>query len=466
MRTREKELIKNAGILICAKMLTQIITFAFLPLYTKVLSTAEYGQVDIYNALSIIIISIISLEIGQGIFRFLLESDETGKRENISSAFIIVICNSIIGIGIFIGLNHIISVQYFGMLIVFFASALLYSVALQVCRGFGKNILYAYMSCLNSVIVIISNFYFVFFEGYGVRGILFSSILANVISCVFIFFKLKLHNYFSIIYIRKSRIKRLIDYSCPLVFNQLSSWIINYSDRIIILKYLGVDSNGIFSVASKFSNLIISFFNVVMMAWTENIILNNKDADYNIYLNDMAHALSKIYLCVLSACLNFLTLFFGFLVDNKFQKAYFHIPILLMGMLFSGLSALLGSVYIAHKKSKEVSVTTIISGCVNIIVHIFLIRYIGLYAASISTLIAFIVMFIIRHIYIFRFQKITVLDKKGILEVSMFGISILTYCLYKKELAVILMIVNIFLGFQCVRKEIIREKHCKNNSNN
>ena len=48
---REKLLIKNTAIVSLGKICTQLITFFLLPLYTAVLSTEEYGVVDLLNTL-------------------------------------------------------------------------------------------------------------------------------------------------------------------------------------------------------------------------------------------------------------------------------------------------------------------------------------------------------------------------------------------------------------------------------
>ena len=44
---REKQLIKNTAIITIGKICTQMITFFLLPIYTAILSTEEYGVVDL-----------------------------------------------------------------------------------------------------------------------------------------------------------------------------------------------------------------------------------------------------------------------------------------------------------------------------------------------------------------------------------------------------------------------------------
>lgn len=59
---------------------------------------------------------------------------------------------------------------------------------------------------------------------------------------------------------------------------------------------------------------------------------------------------------------------------------------------------MLGIVYVATKQTIEIAKTTIISALVNIIVNVALIKVIGLYAASISTFVSYLVVAVYRII--------------------------------------------------------------------
>ena len=55
-------------------------------------------------------------------------------------------------------------------------------------------------------------------------------------------------------------------------------------------------------------------------------------------------------------------------------------------------------IYVAKKNTKAIASTSIVSAVINIIVHLVLIKFIGLYAAVISTFMAFFIMSIYRLI--------------------------------------------------------------------
>ena len=101
---REKSLFKNTIIITIGKICTQLITFLLLPLYTGILTTAEYGTVDLLNTLVSLCLPIITLQIEQAVFRELLEvrNKEQEIKDIISSAIFTVIVQSIIFLILFV----------------------------------------------------------------------------------------------------------------------------------------------------------------------------------------------------------------------------------------------------------------------------------------------------------------------------------------------------------------------------
>ena len=95
------------------------------------------------------------------------------------------------------------------------------------------------------------------------------------------------------------------------------------------------------------------------------------------------------------ACMPFV---FPILINKKYDAAYNQILILMYAMLFRVLVGLYSCIYVAQKNAKKIAYTSISAAIINITVDLILINKIKVFAASISTLIAFFSMFIIRYI--------------------------------------------------------------------
>lgn len=86
--SRSKELTKKTLIIAIGRISTQLIAFLLLPLYTKLLSTEEYGSVELVTTLVHLFVPIVSLMLDQGVFRILLNcKSEIDKKRPFQVAF-------------------------------------------------------------------------------------------------------------------------------------------------------------------------------------------------------------------------------------------------------------------------------------------------------------------------------------------------------------------------------------------
>ena len=298
--SRGKELIKNTGILLVARISTQIVSFLLLPLYTALLSTAEYGEVDIYTSLSAVIIPFLSLSLEMGLFRYYIASNNPKEKKSIiTTSFLIIGSMMLIVATVYLGISFIFSLEYRFLIAGYYISKMVATVLLQVARAKGDNIGYGMASFLSSSLSVVLNVIFITYLSMNVAGILWSTVIAQFISCIYLIIKTRVNNDFEIKAFDINQAKKLLNYSVPLVFNQIGSWAINYSDRIIILFFWGQSVNGIYSVANKFSNLMNTFFGVYNVAWTENVVRSIEDPDSKDYSSKIFNLTFQIYLICL-----------------------------------------------------------------------------------------------------------------------------------------------------------------------
>lgn len=457
--SRGKELVKNTGILFIAKISTQVVSFLLLPLYTALLSTEEYGQADIYSSLSMIIIPFLTLQIEMALFRFFITAEgKDDKKRVISNSYAIVFILVIFTTVIYYIFTSIISIEYKFLLYFYYLFQAVNVMLLQTCRAFGDNLSYGIASFISSVLAVLLNILFIAGFRLGVEGIILSATLAQLISCLFMLYRTRLFSFFSISCIQLSEIRELLGYSFPLVFNQIASWTVNYSDRLIILWKLGESFNGIYSVACKFSNITNTFFNIFNLAWTESVVRSMKDRDGVEYVNRVLLITFKVYLAGVTGIINIIPFIFTNLINISYNDAYYQVPILLGGALFSGLAAMIGSIFVAYGKTKEVSITTVMAGVCNVGIHFSLIGFVGLYAASISTLVSFLLLFVYRILSVKRFYNIEFKIIQIIPELIIFILSFIAYEIKNPILIVLGLVLNItfvILSFIKYKNEIM-----------
>ena len=111
---REKNLFKNTIIISIGTICTKLITFFLLPLYTGVLSTEEYGIVDLLNTLAILVIPIVTFQVEHAVYRNLIENRNNDNEKNrIITNGIVSVCYQIfMFLALFVILSLFIKNQY------------------------------------------------------------------------------------------------------------------------------------------------------------------------------------------------------------------------------------------------------------------------------------------------------------------------------------------------------------------
>lgn len=464
--SKGKDLAKNTAIVSIGKICTQLITFLLLPVYTAVLSNEEYGVVDLLNTLTSLLLPIVTLQIEQGIFRYLIDCRENNEKQIklITTIIRFMIIQSIACIVIFLCVSPFIHNEYKYFLMANLLMGIFSSLLLQICRGLGDNATYAIGSFITGAFTVVLNVIFIVAFRWGAYGMLGATAISNFICAVYIFLKRKIYKYIKPKQFDKTILKEIIKYSVPLIPNMISWWIVSASDRTIISAVIGIAQNGIYSAANKFSGVFTTLYSVFNLTWTESASININSEDRDEFFSKILDFVIRFFGCLCLGTIAVMPFVFNILINAKFAEAYYQIPILILGSVFNILVSFVGSIYVAKKLTKEIAKTSIISAVINIFVNIALIKSIGLYAASISTVIAYALMFIYRWIDVKKYVKFNVNKILMFALTIMYGITIFTYYLKNTMISVVvLVIVVVFaiitnLNSVSYLKEIIKEK--------
>lgn len=396
--SREKNLAKNTIIITIGKICTQLITFFLLPLYTGILSTEEYGTVDLLNTLVSLLLPIVTFQVEQALFRELIEvrDNEESKKKIISSGVITVIFQCIIYLIIFALISPFINNNYKFFLATNVVTYIFLSLFQQIARGLGDNKRYAIGSFISALFTIIFNVLFLVVIKLGAYGMLLGTMSGQLIASIYLFISLKLYKYIRIKEYRKDIIKKLWRYSIPLIPNAISWWVFNASNRVIATTFLGVDQNGILAASLKFSSVYITFYNIFNMSWTESISVAVNDKDVDNYFNKMFNIILNLFTAMGIGMISCMPFVFPLMINDKFSSGYGLVPISIIGSLFNVIVGLISVIYVAKKNTKAIANTSVISAIINILVHLALIKFVGLYAAVISTFASFFIMSIYR----------------------------------------------------------------------
>ncbi len=460
--SRKKDLMLNTIIIAIGKISTQAISVLLLPLYTSILTVEEYGTYDLIITIAVFLLPFITLLMEESMFRFLIDADtDKKKKQVVSQTCIYIMLSSLFFVILIFVIGQIFSIKDTGIFILYLIANIIASLKNTIVRGMGKIKLYAISNFIGSLIVIICNIVFIVCFRWGYYGLIYSSIISNLLVSIVIFIKINVWKYISIKDLNKEKMKDMIKFSIPLVPNSISWAVINLSDRVVISSVLGTSANGIYSMAYKFPNIIDTIYNFFYIAWKESASRVLKDEDSDKFYNKVYDSLKKFLYAItvgMIACLPFI---FPLLIKKEFTEAYLYIPILVLAIYFSNISGYYGGIFSAYKNTSIMGKSTLIGSAINLFVNIILIKFIGIWAAAISTLMSTYIVYILRKKQINKLVKLN--ESSQILRIIIFIIALASY--YIDNLLINLIVLLIVVVF-CVytNKEIILDilKNIKN----
>lgn len=454
---KNKELAKNTIIISIGKICTQFMTFFLLPLYTALLTTEEYGTVDLFGTYSSLLMPIILMQIDQALFRYMIDKrgnhDEISEIVSTSVLFVIIQC--ILMSIIFFIVQAFLTLESKIYLLGYILASAWSTMMLQLARGFGRNVIYAGASFLSSAVQILCNVLFLAVLKMGMVGMLRAIICGNLACVLYIAVSIKIWKYLRFKYSSKSELKILLRYSIPLIPNALCWWALNASDKIIVSTILGVGYNGLCAIGHKFAFIVITFYNIFNISWTESAAVHINDFDAQEFFQDTIDNMFKLFSCLCIGIIACMPFAFNILVNSTYREAYGLIPVYMLGSLFNVLVGLYSVVYVALKKSKQIAQTSVMSGIINIITHLIMVNFIGIYAAPLSSAIAFGVMGIYRYYDIRKYIVVKLSSRYVVSYIVMYAVACVAY--YSKSFVLKLVVLGVTIAYAALnnRKFII-----------
>lgn len=388
-----KELFKNLGLLTISNFGSKILTFLLVPLYTNVLTIGEYGTYDLYITTTLLLSPVLSLNIADAVMRFALEKGRN-QRDVFTVGFIRIL-KAISVFAVVVSLNYAFDIipvfnQFPFFLWLYFALSLTYDFLTQFTRGMDKISDFAVAGLLNSATTVALNILFLLVIKIGLTGYFLANCLAFIVPIIYLTLRLKTYKMLNIKFKDKPLKKEMERYSTPIIFNTISWWINNVSDRYIITWILGVEANGIYSVAYKIPSVLNVFQSIFSQAWTISAIKEFDDENKKFYSSIYKiYNFSMVFVC--SVLLLFNQLIAKILFAKEFYEAWKYAPFLLISVVFGSLSGFLGGVFSAAKKSTTFAKTTIVGAVINIVLNIALVIKMGAIGAAIATLISYFI---------------------------------------------------------------------------
>lgn len=391
-------LVKDTGIFALGSLGSKLILFLLVPLYTNCMTAAEYGTADLVFTVAQLVMPFVSVVIFDSVIRFALATNE--NTANVLRAGL-----TVCGIGSIamvlatplIGLYKAVS-GWEWYLSVYVMLTMCGSCLMNYLKATDQNRLYAFLSVLQTLILAVCNVAFLLLSDKGIQGYLLSTCLSALVPVVCpLVFGGAAHALLISVF-DSSLLKRMLAYSVPLILNNVSYWVIQSLDKVMLGAIAGATALGIYTVATKIPSLINVITSIFSQAWGISSVREAESSNNERYYSNVLKAL---YTFVFGATIMIVAMikpFMSIYVGSGFGDSWRYVPLLLVAAAFGSIASYYSSLYGAFYKSVNNMLTTLLAAVVNAAMNACLIPFTGIWGAVVGTIVAYAAMMISRMI--------------------------------------------------------------------
>lgn len=396
--SKYKELAKNTGIFALANFSSKILIFLLVPIYTRVLTTTEYGFYDLVYTTIQLFVPILTLNISEAVMRFLMK-DGVSKKSVFSIAVLDIFIGSI-AFALLLLVNNLFSLsglisQYSIYIFVIFVFYTLNNFLIQFSKGIDKIGVTAISGVISTAVMLAMNVILLVVFDWGLLGFFIANVCGYVIPCIYIVSRLRLWELFEI-KIDKKLQWEMVYYALPLVLNILSWWVNNTSDRYIVTAIVGIQASAIISVAYKIPQILSTISAIFIQSWQISAIKIQEDKSDTTFVSNMLLYYNALLLIIASGIILFVKPISNILFGISFYSAWELVPFLIISSLFNAISGCIGAIMGAKMDTHNIAKSALVGMIANIILNIVLTFLMGPQGITISTLIASFLIFYMR----------------------------------------------------------------------
>lgn len=402
--------------------LTRFVSFLLLPLYTNILSPADFGNYGLLMAIYVILNVLYQAGLLQGLTGFFFSNGY--PRDKVVRTTYILLFSLCVSFALIITLiaqplSHLLlsNTDLSGLLILLAWILVIDNLSflgLQVLKNEQKAGLVAIFSAISAVINIIFNIIFMISLNYGITGIFLAQALSG-----FVLFSLclpKIINYFKVptnkklpnlnpvntdsfheTYFDKKLASNILLFSLPFVFAGIFGILMDVIDRFFIDIYMTREAVGLYSFAYKIGSIMGIFIIAFRTAYLPYILNNKNKHNFSIILRDIFTKLlalmSIIFIIIVlfAQDISMIRIAGNFIINPEYSESMYIVPLIVIGYIFNGLASFFSIAPYITKKTHHFIISDSLGLTANIILNIIIIPIYGLIGAAISTVVAFLV---------------------------------------------------------------------------
>lgn len=256
-----------------SSVVSKLIAVALLPLYTRHLERADYGAAEVLFATVVALSIIVRLGIIEALLRFYYRfDDEHERRAVVASSFVFLVLASTIGALVAAALAGPLSevlLDHRDTELVLIAVGGLwiftnYELLMALFRLDERARSYFAASLANVLLTVVLTVWLVVVEDEGARGLLLGNFGGSAAILVVL---LWVHRSRLVVRPSGPLLGRMLRFGLPTMPAELSLYALNFIDRIMLVRFVGLAEAGLYSLAVKFSQVVTVLVRAFNLAW-------------------------------------------------------------------------------------------------------------------------------------------------------------------------------------------------------
>ncbi len=400
-------LLKNTSVYTLGNILPQIANLILLPIYTDYLPPEEYGIYVSIMMISSILVIFYTMALERSLNRLYYDYDnETERKKLLGTVSIMLIICATFFLILFFGFQSysryifksIPTKPYFQLSFLIAYGTAFLQLPLTYFRIKHKAGKFIALNLTQFIINAGLSLYFIIVLDYGAEGLLSAQMISyGILIPVFIYVIIK---HFTLTFNRKYALS-VLAFSVPMVPSLLAAWVINLSDRIFIENYLSVKEVGIYSLGYQIAMLVAILSGSLFSAYNPVFyeLASDKKQNNKALLKEYNHLILLVISIIAFGIALFAKEVISILFPEEYETAYKITIYVSVAYWVSSASGLLNLFIYQNKKTLQLMFFMLISAGINIGLNFILIPQLQSTGAALSTIITFIVFFVMKFFY-------------------------------------------------------------------
>ncbi|MBN2200619.1 polysaccharide biosynthesis C-terminal domain-containing protein [bacterium] len=393
-----KKIVQHSLIFGSGEILSRLVGFILIPLYTHYLPQDRYGALQIFLITSNLIGILLQMGIGSAIFKSVIYDKNRDNRIKYSTALNFLLLSGLAAITVFQLLSSRLSILLFQsaeyqteiriiLATVFFRNISV--IPLSKLRIEGKTPTYSLLSFFRFMVQLGLNILFVAKLGYGIRGILTAELIAYAAFIPLYFGILRKQYEFRM---HLAELKEVLHFGVPLIPAAVSMFLLNMSSQYFLQHYSGLENVAIYALAYRFAMIISLMVAAFQFTWASQMFeIAREENARDIFSKNFTRFYGAITLvCIL---LNLLVRpLIRTMATPEYLEAARIVPILNLSYLFFGVFYYSSIGINLKKKTVYQSLYAVIGAIVNLGLNLWMVPRHGVMGAAAANAISFFVM--------------------------------------------------------------------------